>query len=117
MNQIDIKSLGFAVGITAALLYMGCALVMSLTNAETARTFFNGLFHGIDIGSILRMNTTFREIAAGLIQTFVIAWLTGASVAAIYNILIFTRGLRKERYDLGEEHSVINKQSDETQMR
>lgn len=93
MNHIHIKSLGFAAGITAALLYLGCALVMNFTNAETTRTFFNGLFHGIDIGSILRMNITFQETAAGLIQTFVIAWLTGASVAAIYNILISTRKL------------------------
>lgn len=87
MNHIHIKSLGFAAGITAALLYLSCALVMNYTNAEISRSFFNG----IDIGSILRMNITFQETVAGLIQTFVIAWLTGASVAAIYNILISTR--------------------------
>ncbi len=88
MNYIHVKSLGFATGITFALLYLACVLVMSFTSAETTRAFFNGLFHGIDIGTILRMNITFRETVAGLIQTFVIAWLTGASVAGIYNILI-----------------------------
>lgn len=91
MNHIHIKSLGFAAGITAALIYLACALVMNFTNEEITRNFFNGLFHGIDIGSILRMNITFRETLAGLIQTFVITWLVGASVAAIYNILISTR--------------------------
>lgn len=93
MNHIHIKSLGFATGITVALLYLGCALVMNFTSPETTRTFFNGLFHGIDIGTILRMKITLKETIAGLIQTFVIAWLIGASVAAIYNILISGRKL------------------------
>lgn len=91
MNRIHIKSLGFAVGITAALLYFGCVLVMNFTNAETTRSFFNSLFHGIDMGSVLRMNISLRETMFGLLQTFVIAWLIGASVAAIYNILISKR--------------------------
>ena len=88
MTLIHIKSFGFAAGITAALLYLGCALVMNFTSAETTRSFFNSLFHGIDIGTMLRMNISFQETILGLFQTFVIAWFIGVSIAAIYNILI-----------------------------
>ena len=88
MKLIHIKAFGLAVAIIAALLYLGCALVMNFTGAETTRLFFNSLFHGIDIGNILRMNVSFRETTLGLMQTFIIAWLNGATIAAIYNILM-----------------------------
>ena len=91
MKRIHIRSLGFAAGITAALLYLGCALVMNFTITETTRTFFNSIFHGIDIGNMLRMNISFKETVLGLVQTFIIAWLNGATIAAIYNILIAKR--------------------------
>ena len=96
MKLIHIKSLGFAAGITAALLYLGCALVVNFTSAETTRTFFNSLLHGIDIGTMLRMNVSFRETILGLIQTFIIAWLIGTSIAAIYNILISGRKISEK---------------------
>lgn len=91
MKRIHIKSLGFATGFTAVLLYLGCAVVMNFTSSETTRSFFNSLFHGIDIGNMLRMNISFRETILGLFQTFIIAWLIGASIAAIYNILLSRR--------------------------
>lgn len=96
MKLIHIKSLGFAAGITASLLYLGCTLVMNFTSAQTTRTFFNSLFHGIDIGTILRMNVSFKETILGLFQTFIIAWLIGASIAAVYNILISGRKLTEK---------------------
>lgn len=88
MKRIHIKSFGFAAGITAALLYLGCALVKNFTSVETTKVFFNSLFHGIDIGNMLRMNVSFRETTLGLMQTFIIAWLNGATIAAINNILM-----------------------------
>ena len=91
MKRIHIRSLGFAAGITASLLYLGCALVMNFTDTETTRTFFNSIFHGIDIGNMLSMNISFKETVLGLVQTFIIAWLNGATIAAIYNILIARR--------------------------
>ncbi len=96
MKRIHIRSLGFAAGITAALLYLGCAVVMNFTSAETTRSFFNKFFHGIDIGNMLRMNVPFRETILGLFQTFIIAWLVGASIAAIYNILISRRKISEK---------------------
>ena len=85
MNYISIKRFGFAAGLTAALLYVGCAIVMISVGHDGTAKFFNSLLHGLDVSSIIRMNIGFGEICIGIIETFIIGWLTGATVAAIYN--------------------------------
>ena len=86
MNQLSIKRLGLAFGMTGGLLYIGCALVMLLLGHDSTVKFFNILLHGIDISSVIRMNVSFIEALFGFIQTFILCWLTGACIAAIYNI-------------------------------
>ncbi len=86
MNKISIKKLGLAFGLTAALLYFGCALVMLTVGHDGTVKFFNSLLHGIDVSSIIRMNISLFEQLIGIIQTFIIGWLVGACVAAIYNL-------------------------------
>jgi hypothetical protein len=86
MNKISIKKLGLAFGLTAALLYFGCALVMFTVGHDSTVKFFNGLLHGIDVSSIIRMNISLVEELIGIVQTFILAWLVGACVAAIYNV-------------------------------
>ncbi len=85
MNKIDVKRFGFAVGSTVALLYLGCVVVLMVAGYDTAVRFGNSLLHGLDISGIIRMDIPLLEALFGLIETFVIAWLSGASVAAIYN--------------------------------
>ena len=91
MSRIHIKSFGLATGITAALLYLGCVMVMKLTGPEFSKQFFNSLLHGIDVSTILRMDISITETVLGLLQTFMIAWLTGASIASIYNVALNRR--------------------------
>lgn len=86
MNHINVKKLGLAFGFTAALLYLGCALVMFTAGHDGTVIFFNSLLHGIDVSSIVRMKISLVEEILGLVQTFVLGWLVGASVAAIYNV-------------------------------
>jgi hypothetical protein len=50
--------------------------------------FFNSLLHGLDTSYIIRMNVSPLESLAGVFQTFIIGWLIGASIAAIYNTQI-----------------------------
>jgi len=88
MNHINIKKFGLAFGITGALLYFGCALVMLLLGHYSTVKFFNTLLHGLDVSSIIRINISPLEVLFGLIQTFIFSWLTGASIAAIYNIAL-----------------------------
>lgn len=86
MNRIDVKRFGMAWGITAALLYLGCMLVMWSVGKEGSILFFNSMLHGIDVSSIIRMNIPWWEMLMGIIEVFIIAWLTGATVASIYNL-------------------------------
>jgi len=86
MAQLHIKRFGFACGTTAVLLYLGCMLVMATIGRNGTVLFLNSLLHGIDVSSIVRMNMPITEALMGIVQTFILGWLTGACVAAFYNI-------------------------------
>lgn len=86
MNIIDIRRLGFAVGTTMALLYLGCMFVMATTGEATTVRYFNSLLHGLDVSTIIRSEVPLWEAAMGVVQVFILGWLTGASIAAIYNV-------------------------------
>jgi len=72
MNTINVKKFGFAAGSTAALLYVGCILVMKTVGQSGTIKFFNSLLHGIDTTSIIRMNVTFWEACMGAVEVFII---------------------------------------------
>ncbi len=86
MRTINVKKFGFATGSTAALIYIGCILVMATVGYSGTVKFFNSILHGIDTTSIVRMNVPFWEAGMGIVQVFIIGWLVGACIAAIYNI-------------------------------
>lgn len=86
MHHINVKQFGFAVAVTITVIYLGCILVISLLSTESAVAFFNSLMHGIDGSSIIRKTPIpFSEAAIGVIEWFIIGWLIGASIAAVYN--------------------------------
>jgi hypothetical protein len=86
MNYIDVRRFGFAVGATGGILYLGCALILFLAGRDMAVWFTNSLLHGLDVSGIIRMNIPLSDIFIGLINTFIISWLSGACIAAIYNV-------------------------------
>ncbi len=86
MDRINVKKFGFAAGLTGALLYTGCMIVMMTVGKEGSVLFFNSLLHGLDTTTIIRMDVTLFEALLGIVQTFIICWLVGASVAAFYNV-------------------------------
>ena len=86
MNTIiNVKKFGFAVGITLALLYVGCAIVMATVGHDGSIKFFNSLLHGLDVSSIVRMEVPLWEAGVGIAETFVLGWLVGACIAGFYN--------------------------------
>lgn len=85
MKRIEVKQLGFTFGLSAALLYLGCMIIMWTAGREGTIDFFNSLLHGLDTTSIIRMDVPLWEALLGIFQTFVIGWLTGALIAAFYN--------------------------------
>jgi 2TM family of unknown function (DUF5676) len=88
MHRLNVKKLGFAVGLTGALIYLGCMIVMITAGQEGTIKFFNSLLHGLDATSIIRMDVSLLEAFFGVVQTFIIGWLVGASIAAFYNAQI-----------------------------
>ena len=85
MDVINVRGLGLAFGSTAAILYLGCALILHSLGTEKAITFFNSLMHGIDVTSIIKTDMSLGTMIIGIIQVFILGWLTGASIASIYN--------------------------------
>ena len=85
MGAINVKRFGLAVGLTLLFLRLGCVIVVTATSREQAVAFFNTLLHGLDVSSILRTEMSAQEMIYGLIQIFILGWLAGASIAAIYN--------------------------------
>jgi hypothetical protein len=85
MQIINIKRFGMACGVTSALLYLGCVFVMWTAGKTGSILFFNSLMHGIDVTSIIRTHMPWWEMAMGLVEIFIIGWLTGATIASIYN--------------------------------
>ena len=85
MGAINVKKFGLAVGLTLFFLRLGCVIVVAATSREQAVAFFNTLLHGLDVGSILRTGMSAKEMFYGLIQIFVLGWISGASIASIYN--------------------------------
>lgn len=91
MNRINIKKFGFAVGLTGAIIYLGCMVVMLTAGREGTIDFFNSLLHGLDITSIIRMDVPLWEAGIGIVQTFILGWLVGALIAAFYNTQFKTK--------------------------
>ncbi|NLP58970.1 DUF5676 family membrane protein [Lutibacter sp. B1] len=88
MYRFNIKKLGFAFGLTGALIYLGCMIVMVTAGQEGSIAFFNNLLHGLDTTNIIRMEITLLEAFFGIIQTFILWWLIGACIGAFYNVQI-----------------------------
>jgi uncharacterized protein DUF5676 len=88
MNPLNVKKLGFAIGLTGALAYLGCMIVMFTAGQEGTVKFFNSLLHGLDTSQVIRMDVSFVEAFLGIIQTFILGWLVGVCIAAFYNAQI-----------------------------
>lgn len=86
MDAISPKRLGFALAATSALLYLGCVFVMMTVPKEAAISFFNSMLHGIDVTPIMRWEMPISEMVMGILETFILFWLVGATIAVFYNL-------------------------------
>lgn len=86
MHDLEVKRTGLAVGITSMLLYAACALLMLIAGPGGTVKFFNSLFHGLDVSTVVRMDIPLWEAGVGIVGTFMLGWLVGACIAAVYNV-------------------------------
>ncbi|WP_445955794.1 DUF5676 family membrane protein [Yeosuana sp.] len=91
MHRLHVKKLGFAFGLTGALIYLGCMIVMTTAGQKGTISFFNSLLHGLDATNIIRMDVPPIEAFFGIIQIFILGWLIGACIAAFYNAQLKTK--------------------------
>lgn len=85
MTVINAQRFRLAFGMTFALLYIGCALLMLIAGREASIFFFNSIIHAIDVNSIIKTDMPLSEMLLGIIEMFILGWLTGATIAGIYN--------------------------------
>ena len=90
-TTINVKKFGFAAGLTGALLYLGCMVVMATVGHDGTIKFFNSLMHGLDVSTIVRMDVPLWEVGVGIVETFVIGWLIGACIAGFYNAFVYKK--------------------------
>ena len=83
--KINIRKFGLALGLTGAIFYLGCMVLMLTVGHDGTVKFFNALLHGLDVSSIVRMDIPLWEAGLGIVQTFVLGWLVGACIAGFYN--------------------------------
>lgn len=88
MNHINVKKFGLAFGLTGALLYLGCMILMLTVGHDGTVKFFNSILHGVDVSSIVRIEVPIWEALIGIIEIFVLGWLVGACIAGFYNASI-----------------------------
>ncbi len=88
MHRLNVKKLGFAFGLTGTIIYLGCMIVMATAGREGSIIFFNSLLHGLDTSNIIKMDIPLLEVLMGIVQTFILWWLIGASIGAFYNAQI-----------------------------
>ena len=91
VRKFDIKKMGLAFGLTGALLYLGCMLLMATVGPDNSIKFFNSLLHGLDVSSIIRTGVPLWEAGVGIVQTFILGWLIGACIGGFYNVFTIKR--------------------------
>ncbi len=86
MNTIRITRFGFALGGASSVMYVGCVVVMLAVPRDAAIRFFNSIMHGWDVEPLMRWDMPWWEAIIGVIEVFILGWLFGAVVAALYNL-------------------------------
>ncbi len=86
MQTLSLRRLGFALGAGFALAYLGCVFVMLTVPNEAAIRFFNSILHGVDVTTIMRWDMPWTEVLVGVLKVFILGWLFGAVLAALYNL-------------------------------
>lgn len=86
MRLLNITRFGFALGASAALLYLVCMVITMTAPKPFVIAFFNSVLHGIDVGPIMRWEMPWWEMVVGVLEVFIFGWLFGAVFAVLYNL-------------------------------
>ncbi len=85
MDKINSSRLGYAIGITGVVFYLGCVILMTVAGQDGTSWFFNSILHGLDVSTISQMHVPIGLSITGIILTFILGWIAGYLVGNIYN--------------------------------
>lgn len=91
VQALSPQRLGFALGTSGVVFYLGCMLTMATVSKDQAITFFNSLLHGLDVSTILVTSVSLGEVMLGLCSTFILGWFAGMMIAGVYNFGLHSR--------------------------
>ena len=60
-------------------------VTMATVPHDMTVSFFNSLLHGLDVEPVLRQHVPLMEAFLGAVSIFILGWLAGAIIAAVYN--------------------------------
>lgn len=84
-HRLSVTSLGLAPGLVFTFLYAASMIIVMSGPREIVIDSFNSILHGIDVTTIMRWEMPWLEMLIGIIEIFILSWLIGATIAAIYN--------------------------------
>lgn len=88
MNNINVKTMGIAFGLTGALLYLGCMISMTAIGGGAINHFFDNFFPPTNVLLTLRTNIPLWKVAVGMLPAFLLFGFTGFCIAGIYNKML-----------------------------
>ncbi|MEK6926234.1 MAG: DUF5676 family membrane protein [Nanoarchaeota archaeon] len=84
VDKLNTRRVANSLGVVFAGVSLLCAIFV-LVLSGTAMSFFNNIFHGIDITQIAKTSVSFGSIIIGLVEAFVLGWIIGWLFAVVYN--------------------------------
>ena len=78
MKTLNPVRFAFGLAVAGVVLYIACAIFISVADRDTVVIFTNSLLHCLNIDPIFRQIISFAEVLQGLVGTFVITWVFGA---------------------------------------
>lgn len=88
MEKLNPNVVALSLGVTSAILYILCLILIAITPVPAVVSLVNSLQHSIDFSSIATKNITFLGSIIGIIAWFIIAAVNGYIFAFVYNQII-----------------------------
>lgn len=86
MGKLDAKKLGLALGLTGAIIYIGCVCLMLIMGETGTIWFFNSILHELDVSTVSQMSVPLGQTIMGVVLTFALGGISGFFIGTIYNM-------------------------------
>ncbi|GEM_PF-1793774 len=85
MKKLKPNIVGLSLGITSAVLYILCLMLVWITPVSMMTPFVNNLFHSMDFTGMMAKSITISGSIIGIAAWFFISWAAGFIFALVYN--------------------------------